>query len=454
MKASDPAVTEELARHLAKLRSLGWYHSIELANGEVIPGLQSPAQLHARLQQFPIPRDLKGKRVLDIGAWDGWFSFEMEKRGASVVAVDLVLNEKLLLARQLLGSNIDCRVANVYDLREEEYGHFDVVLFFGVLYHLKHPLLALERVCALGADLVCVESYVTDDGSNPAAKPHMEFYEKTELCGQFDNWVGPNSACLLSFCRTAGFVRVRLESVIDNRAHVTCHRKWDAAGGDGPAPYIVSAENSVSRGRTFSRMNDDYVSIWFKTPHTDLSEEDVFPEIGEYAARPAVLYSTGGDGWHAIVKLPPGIGSGWQGVRLRVRDSAHSNTARIGVEVGELEQRQPIPGAPPGRDFRIEIVADGKTWERNQIWRRPGGGALSVWVRGLSTPCDRSQVWVCLGGATLPSVFVSEPDPAGLRQVNALLPAEIPVGMHDVRIAVGECITPPLRVEINQAERD
>ncbi len=168
--------------------------------------------------------------MLDIGAWDGWFSFEMEKRGASVVAIDVVLNEKLLLARQLLGSNIDYRVANVYDLREEEYGHFDVVLFFGVLYHLKHPLLALERVCALGTDLVCIESYVTDDGSNPAARPCMEFYEKTELCGQFDNWVGPNSACLLSFCRAAGFVRVQLGSVIDNRAHVICHRKWDTGG--------------------------------------------------------------------------------------------------------------------------------------------------------------------------------------------------------------------------------
>ena len=82
-------------------------------------------------------------------------------------------------------------------------------MFLGVLYHLKHPMLALEKVCELATDMVCVESFVIDDGSDPAAKPVMEFYETTELCGQFDNWVGPNTACLLAMCRAAGFARVQ-----------------------------------------------------------------------------------------------------------------------------------------------------------------------------------------------------------------------------------------------------
>ena len=233
MRAGDPAVTEETRKRIAQLRSLGWYHSIELPNGEVIPGFQSLEQLRARLRQFPIPADLTGKRVLDIGAWDGWFSFEMEKRGASVVAVDAIRTEKLLIARDLLQSRVEYLVADVYDLRPADLGRFDVVLFLGVLYHLKHPLLALERVCALATDLVCVESYVTED---PGERPSMEFYETTELCGQFDNWVGLNAACLMAFCRTAGLARVSLESIIQNRAHVTCHRKWGAAEGTGPGP--------------------------------------------------------------------------------------------------------------------------------------------------------------------------------------------------------------------------
>ena len=103
MKAGNPEVTAETRKQIAELQALGWYHSIELPNGEVIRGFQSPEQLRTRLRQFPIPPDLAGKRVLDIGAWDGWFSFEMEKRGAAVVAVDAARSEKFLLARDLLG---------------------------------------------------------------------------------------------------------------------------------------------------------------------------------------------------------------------------------------------------------------------------------------------------------------------------------------------------------------
>ena len=221
MKARNPVVTAETQKLIARLQAFGWYHSIQLPSGEVTPGLQTLEQLRLRARQFPIPENLRGKRVLDIGAWDGWFSFEMERRGANVVAVDAVQSEKFLYARELLGSKVEYRISDVYDLHPREFGMFDIVLFLGVLYHVKNPVLALERVCALSRDLVCVESFVTDDGSDPNAKPSMEFYETTELCGQFDNWVGPNVACLLSFCRTAGFARVALESVLDNRAHVT-----------------------------------------------------------------------------------------------------------------------------------------------------------------------------------------------------------------------------------------
>ena len=72
------------------LEAKGWYHSLELPNGEVIQGTQSLDRLERRLSMLPIPQDLRGKRVLDIGAWDGWFSFAMERRGAEVLAADFV----------------------------------------------------------------------------------------------------------------------------------------------------------------------------------------------------------------------------------------------------------------------------------------------------------------------------------------------------------------------------
>ena len=102
-----------------------------------------------RIAQFPIPEDLRGKRVLDIGAWDGWFSFEMERRGAEVLAIDNWDNPRFHEVRRLLNSRVEYRQMDVYDLTPARIGRFDIVLFFGVLYHLKHPLLALERVCAL-----------------------------------------------------------------------------------------------------------------------------------------------------------------------------------------------------------------------------------------------------------------------------------------------------------------
>jgi len=439
------ARAEETRRQIAQLQALGWYHSIELPNGEVTPGLQTIAQSKWRLHQFPIPEDLTGKRVLDIGAWDGWFSFEMERRGASVVAVDLVRNSKLLLARELLGSKIDYQVASVYDLSPATVGQFDIVLFLGVLYHLKHPLLALERVCALTKEMACIESYVSGE-LEPDQKPCLEFYETTELCGQFDNWVGPNAACLLAFCRSAGFAKVSLESVVDYRAHVTCLRKWETGPGGGPEPYIVCVENSVSHDHVFSASADDYVSIWFKAAQTSLTAADVFPEIGGYAVRPAMVHDVGVDGWHAILKLPLGLDPGWQEVRMRIRDSGYSNLLRIGVDVSDqdrAERSRPNCEGP----LRIEIVTDGRTWERNQVRLRPGA-SISLWVSGMLGEYDCRDVIVRLGGGELAGMYVSETDPNQLRQVNALLPCGLSPGMTKVNVVVEGVVSPPAAVEL------
>src|SRR5579863_1163990 len=164
MEARNQAYTAETQKQIGELNRLGWYHSLELPDGQIIQGLQTLDQLRLRLAQFPIPSNLRGKRVLDIGAWDGWFSFEMERRGAQVVALDATRNPKLLLARELLNSKVEYLNADISRISAKDLGHFDIVLFMGVLYHLKHPLLALENVCEMTGDLACLESYVIDDG--------------------------------------------------------------------------------------------------------------------------------------------------------------------------------------------------------------------------------------------------------------------------------------------------
>lgn len=444
-QAWNPAATEATRRQIEDLERLGWYHSIELPGGRVLQGLQSIEQLRLRLAQFPIPEDLRGKRVLDIGAWDGWFSFEMERRGAQVVAVDSTRQPRFLAARELLGSQVEYRIADVCRLSPREIGYFDIVLFLGVLYHTKHPLLALERVCELATDLACVESYVTDDGSDPAAVPLMEFYETTELRGQFDNWVGPNVACLLAFCRTAGFAGVRLESVIKERAHVSCRRRWPEERPRGPGPFVTCVENSTSCDHRFSSSADDYVAFWFKTEARELDCDSVYPQIGPYGSRPAHVHHTGGDGWHLNCKLPPGLSKGWHEARLRIGGSEFSNAIRIGVDLSEEERR----GGPVvfSGDLRIALATDGKTWERYQVRVGPGS-CLSLWTSGLPEGAERGGVRVRLNGTDLPATFLSEPGRDGLRQVNALLPSGLEPGEAEVRLAFREAESPPVSIRL------
>jgi hypothetical protein len=321
------------------------------------------------------------------------------------------------------------------------------VLFLGVLYHLKHPLLALEKVCELATDMVCVESFVVDDGADPAAKPVMEFYETTELCGQFDNWVGPNTACLLAMCRTAGFARVQLESVLDHRAHVTCYRCWPESGdARGPAPYLVSVENAVTRDREFSATNDDYVAIWFESLRPNLTPADVFPRIGPYGSHPVFLRNTGGGIWHVNCKLPPGLAPGWYAATLRTTNSEWGKPVRIGVDVSPEQHRQP-PGRSESADIRIAIVTDGKTWERNLI-HTGKDSCISLWISGLPADAARDGIAVWLNGDDLPALFLSAPDLQGLRQVNAMLPSGARPGDYAVAIAFRDDVSAAVPVKL------
>jgi len=441
MEARNPLYTSETRRQIGELNRLGWYHSIELPDGHVIQGLQTIEQLRTRIAQFPIPADLRGKRVLDIGAWDGWFSFEMERRGAEVLAIDSAEHTSFRVARDLLGSKVEYRIADICRLSPRDVGRFDIVLFFGVLYHLKHPLAALENVCDLATEMSCIESYVSDEG-DLAAAPLMEFYETTELRGQFDNWVGPNTSCLMAFCRTAGFARVQFHSVLNHRAHVTGFRRWEGGQGSGQAPYITCVENSISRDHAFSSVADDYVSIWFKTGSEGLSCDEVFPEIGGFGSRPVIVHPTGGDGWHINCKLPTRIEPGWYETRLRVRDSAWSNSVRIGVDV---------PRTPPelsaDRSVAIRLVTDGRNWERYRV-RTGEDACVSLWVEGLPDECPREQVRVRLNGADLPAIYVSTHDREGLTQVNALLPAGVGSGAASIALVFGERQSEPVALEL------
>jgi tRNA (mo5U34)-methyltransferase len=413
------------------LDQIGWWHSFELPGGRVIEGVSTLAAQKMRIAQFPIPEDLRGKRVLDVGTWDGWFAMEMERRGADVVAIDRWENPRFFEIRDLLGSRVDYRQLSVYDLDPDEIGRFDIVLFMGVLYHLKHPLLALEKVCSVAKDLVAVESFVLKDRHRPGlgveAHPLMEFYEGTEFGGEFDNWVAPTVPCLLGFCRTAGFARVELNHVHDFGAAVSCHRTWSPAARatpPGASLKLVGAFHTDSGGINFrSTSSDDYVGCRVEADGAELTLDSVQPEVGGYGSRPVFVGAVEGH-WQVNFKLPPGLSSGWHAVRLRTPD-AESNAIEIAVDV-------------PVRAESLEIrsVCDGVNWRPFEIAKQ--SGFASIWAHGLPRNADRNNVKVSIAGKRQITTFVGAVGPDGTTQVNVQLRPGLPEGKQEIGLRFGD----------------
>ena len=147
--------------------------------------------------------------MLDIGCWDGGYSFAAERLGASLVyATDLVSERAfaeqptLEVARALLGSSVLYRSdMSVYDLDQMEIRDFDVVIFAGVYYHLKHPILALEairRVMPPGATLL-IEGAIDD---SPGC--YASFYHYRDWLGDASNWWVPTAECLREWVAWSG----------------------------------------------------------------------------------------------------------------------------------------------------------------------------------------------------------------------------------------------------------
>lgn len=200
----------ELTEQVNKIK---WWHQIDLGNGVTTPGLDSTIE---RLKYLGLPADLSGKSVLDIGAWDGAFSFEAERRGASrVLAMDEFIwagkgwasKEGFEFARRALNSKVEDILLDVYDLGPEKVGKFDLVLFSGVLYHLKHPFLAIERVASVCSNQLILNTHV--DLVN-LRRPAIAFYPGTEFNNDPTNWCGPNVPALEAMLRTVGFTKVEL----------------------------------------------------------------------------------------------------------------------------------------------------------------------------------------------------------------------------------------------------
>ena len=202
-----------------------WFHNLQLAGVATAPEhfLGDYPSVKWRRFEHALPKDLNGRSVLDIGCNAGFYAIEMKRRGAGrVVGIDS--DERYLaqarLAADVCGAEIEIHKLSVYEL-DKLSAQFDVVLFMGVLYHLRHPLLALDLIRRhVARDLFVFQAMLRGSADieplehdypfkeeavfDQPGFPRLHFVERS-YSGDRTNWWIPNRACAEALLRAAGF---------------------------------------------------------------------------------------------------------------------------------------------------------------------------------------------------------------------------------------------------------
>jgi tRNA (mo5U34)-methyltransferase len=221
-----------------------WYHTVELPHGLVTPGVYDFRQ---SLPCFPFPEDMRGMRVLDVGSATGFFAFEFEKRGASVVSVELpslyaldrfpgqdieqiiekiekmmgskakkhgaaqlyhyLLEGPFEFCRKLLDSRVERCYSTVYELSPENVGAagFDLVFMGDILLHTLHPLQAMAAVAPLCRGSLVIAQVMPEA---PDGRPAIHYVGGEDLYADEVSWWWPNQPCLEQLLKKLGFREV------------------------------------------------------------------------------------------------------------------------------------------------------------------------------------------------------------------------------------------------------
>lgn len=209
-----PALKPIIARHLISelIKSVPfWWHSIKF--GDIVTPGYVPEQVHV-WKSIVFPQDLSGKKVLDIGAYDGYYSFEAERRGASlVIAVDINPNNSkgFRIGKKIIGSDVEYLVLDAHDL-DSLVLQFDMINWMGNYYHLHDPRQTLSKIYSRlrKGGLLTLEGKVLIDGKRVQKVPPDEEHPHGRYTFSIDE--------IIALCRKCGFSHVELTSTVGDRA--------------------------------------------------------------------------------------------------------------------------------------------------------------------------------------------------------------------------------------------
>jgi tRNA (mo5U34)-methyltransferase len=252
-----------------------WFHRIDLGNGiftktESVMGepIDHPRETWEVIQQC-LPADLTGKSLLDVGCNGGFYCVEAKRRGAHrVLGVDGQRQHvrQALFVRKVLGLDLEFRRFSVYDLDPATVGIFDITLALGLVYHLKHLVLALERLYDVTKELLIVETAIIPPEQTPPSfvqslgeirqTLHPLFCAENlpEAKEQVYNWFLPSPDALRALLINTGFAEVSVFKVTRDRAVLVCRK--DSSAASGTARDYVAALTFVVTPPTVLEANE------------------------------------------------------------------------------------------------------------------------------------------------------------------------------------------------------
>lgn len=235
--------TEQILAELKRLEP--WFHSIDLGGGirtktESVMGepVDHPHQPWQVIQRC-LPVDMRGKSLLDVGCNAGFYSFEAKRRGAArVLGVDGQRQHirQALFVRNVLGLDVEFRRMNVYELDRRAIGQFDITLALGLIYHLKHLVLALENLYKVTREMLIIETAIMPPERTPESFIHplgqsqmrlhpLAFVENPQAAKeQVFNWFLPSVEALTALLKNSGFDRIEVVEVKNERAVLLCRK--------------------------------------------------------------------------------------------------------------------------------------------------------------------------------------------------------------------------------------